>query len=494
MDYDVERAFERIENELISSMFRNFKNHRAEETKYGFNWEAWQALQLQALDDYKRKNKKRFKREFTDINKRIDEFIRQARADGAAAQEIEILEAIRRGYKAKASGGAEIAADFIKMNDRKMDALINATVNDMKRAETAMLRMANDKYRKIIFDAQVYSASGAASYEKAVDMAMKDFLRAGINCVEYKNGARHTTRDYVSMVLATTGKRAYLTGEGEMRKRWGESLVIMNKRGNPCPLCAKFVGKVLVDDVWSGGKPDGVHMLMSRAISEGLYHPRCKDGHTTYFEGISDEGVPYTDKERETLAKEYNSEQKRSHAQNQAEKYSRMAAFALDSENKRQYEKRAQEWREISENTVDKSVESGIIELRGDEMAELHKLGRLNTQPLETEFGKLKTDEIIITDERIAHIKERHPEDYDLFEKYGKSAVENPDLIIMDSGNENTVFMVKRLPDTNLNVIVRLILETDEKDYKNSVMTFYRIRDRNLKKLQNKNKTIYKNE
>ena len=30
-DYDISEAFARIENELISSMFRNFKRHRAEE-------------------------------------------------------------------------------------------------------------------------------------------------------------------------------------------------------------------------------------------------------------------------------------------------------------------------------------------------------------------------------------------------------------------------------------------------------------------------------
>lgn len=144
--------------------------------------------------------------------------------------------------------------------------------------------------------------------------------------------------------------------------------------------------------------------------------------------------------------------------------------------------------------TVDKSGRSGIIKVRSDDVAELHKLGHLNTQPLENEFGKLKTDEIIITNERIAHIKERHPEDYALFEKYGRSSVENPDIIIKDSGHINTVFMVKHLPDTNLNVIVRLILESDNENYKNSVMTFYRIRNRNLKKLENKNKTLYKNE
>ena len=54
--------------------------------------------------------------------------------------------------------------------------------------------------------------------------------------------------------------------------------------------------------------------------------------------------------------------------------------------------------------------------------------------------------------------------------------------------------MVKHLDGTNLNVVARLILECDEKDYKNSVMTFYRLRDKNLKKLQKKNKTLYKSE
>ena len=63
-------------------------------------------------------------------------------------------------------------------------------------------------------------------------------------------------------------------------------------------------------------------------------------------------------------------------------------------------------------------------------MAEIIYLGKLNTQSLENEFGKLRTNDIIITDERIEHIKLRHPQDYNLFEIYGTSTVLNPDLII----------------------------------------------------------------
>lgn len=101
-------------------------------------------------------------------------------------------------------------AEFFKVNDRKLDALIQATTADMQKAEAAVLRMANDQYRKIIYNAQVYANTGAGTYEKAVDMATKDFLSAGLNCVEYANGARHTLSDYADMAIRTASKRAYL--------------------------------------------------------------------------------------------------------------------------------------------------------------------------------------------------------------------------------------------------------------------------------------------
>ena len=54
--------------------------------------------------------------------------------------------------------------------------------------------------------------------------------------------------------------------------------------------------------------------------------------------------------------------------------------------------------------------------------------------------------------------------------------------------------MIKHLENTNLNVVVRLALSTDTIGYKNSVMTFYRIRNKNLNRLINKNKVLYKKE
>lgn len=348
-DYDITAAFQAIEDELIASMIRNMDRHRAEETKEGYEWSMWQAEQLKALEKYKRENQKKYGKQFQQINQEIEDLIRQARVAGGMEQELKILKAIKNGFKGakKVSRGA--AAEFFRLNDRKLEALIEATTHDMERAETAILRKANDDYRKAIFNAQVYANTGAGTYEKAVDMATKDMLSRGLNCVVYANGARHTLADYADMALRTAGKRAYLQGEGEKRQEWGISTVIVNKRGNPCPKCLPFCGKVLIDDVWSGGKKsDGPYPLMSTAIEYGLYHPRCRDSHTTYFPGISTADDTWTRKELEAIKKENQREGRLQYASRQAGKYARLAKFSLDPENRKEYARRAREWNEAA--------------------------------------------------------------------------------------------------------------------------------------------------
>lgn len=345
-DYDIGKAFQSIEDELVASMIRNMKRHRAWEDEEGFHWEQWQALQLKALNEYKKKNQKKYGNQFKDINKSIVAAIQEARMQGGMEQEVKILRAIKNGFKGKkAIKGA--TAEFFKVNERKLDALIKSTVSDMERAETAVLRMANDQYRKIIFNAQVYANSGAGTYEKAVDMATKDFLSAGLNCVEYENGARHTLADYADMAIKTASKRAYLQGEGVKRQEWGIHTVIMNKRGNPCPECLPFVGKIMIDDVWSGGsKDDGDYPLMSAAIEAGLYHPRCKDSHTTYFPGIS---TPPNDKfsKAELADVEVRSKKDAQHqyAKRQVRKYESLYRNSMDDENIRKYRHLSDRWK-----------------------------------------------------------------------------------------------------------------------------------------------------
>ena len=343
MVYDVSRAFERIENELLESMTRNLKKHKAEETELGIEWTQWQAIQLEDLHRFKQEAAKKYGLEFKSMNKKIRETIANASLQGASDEELNVLKALEKGYVLKRERG--LSAGFFQTNQKRLDALMNAVEHDMKTAQTAVLRYANDQYRKIIFQSQVAASSGALTYEKAVDMATSDFLKNGINCITYSNGAVHNIVSYADMAVRTASKRAYLMGEGQKRQEWGISTVILNKRFNACPLCMPFEGKVLIDDVWSGGSSkDGPYPLMSSAMAAGLYHPNCKDKHSTYFEGISSKPESRYYEEKPVIKERQLIENKLNHAKRQAKSYNRLAKNSLDAENQETYRARATEW------------------------------------------------------------------------------------------------------------------------------------------------------
>lgn len=433
-DYNIKEAFERIENELIDSMMRNFSRHRAEETKEGYNWTQWQAEQLKSLEEYRKHNAKKFGKRFKTINSKVEEMIRTAEADGNASQEAEILEAVKDGFKAPKKPSAHSTAEFFKVNDRKLDALIKSTTDDLKRAETAVLRMSNDKYRKAIFNAQVAMNTGAVTYEKAVDIACKDMLNAGLNCVEYKNGARHTLSDYADMAVKTANKRAYLRGEGEKRAEWGVSLVVVNSRQGGCPDCAKYIGKVFIDDVYSNGKKsDGNYPLLSTAIKNGLFHPRCKDSTSTYYPELDDLDAPLSEDEIKELDRQRGIEEKQQYAQRQAERFDRRAEYSLDEDNKRIAQTRADEWHDRADMLEEKAKKAeSVNKITAESVAKSGKSGIIkekSKKPITPITDKAisripKVDIEGYTEEQCLEIQKQHKE----LLKFSKEQNENKEV------------------------------------------------------------------
>lgn len=402
-DYDIGKAFEEIENELIDSMMRNFSRHRAEETKEGYNWTQWQAEQLKSLEEYRKTNAQKFGKQFKSINSKVEEMIHTARADGNAEQELKILEAIKGGFTPNMPTGTS-TGEFFKVNDRKLNALVKSTTDDLKRAETAVLRMSNDKYRKAIFNAQVYANTGAGTYEKAVDMACKDMLNAGLNCVEYKNGARHTLSDYADMAIKTANKRAYLRGEGEERAKYGLSLVVVNSRQGGCLDCAKYIGRVFIDDVYSNGKKsDGDYPLLSTAIAEGLFHPRCKDSTSTHYPELDDLSGPLSDDELAELDRQRGLEVQQQHAEKQAERFDRRAKYSLDEDNKKFAKARADEWHDRADKLAEKVKNAEDISPKA--VAKSQKAVIMKSEGvLDLEQAKKRDHKIYITDVALSKI------------------------------------------------------------------------------------------
>lgn len=457
-EYDIGEAFAAIENEIIASMMRNISRHKAQEEKEGREWSMWQTEQLKALEKFKKQNQKKYPKQFNAINRKIEELICMAEEEGQMDQEAEIFQAIKDGFPAeKIEEG--MAAEFFQLNDRKLEALIKATHSDMQKAETAVLRMAEDQYRKIIYNAQAYANTGAGTYEKAVDMATKDFLAAGLTCVEYKNGSRHTLADYADMAIRTASKRAYLQGEGIKRQEWGISTVIINKRGdNPCPKCLPFVGKVMIDDVWSSGPKDGKspvtgkqYPLISSAIAAGLYHPRCRDSHTTYFEGISTPpDGKFTKKELNDLAEKNRREAQQQYAERQTEKYERLAKYSLDQENKERYSEKAEEWEEQAYRPVTRGEPSTIF-IKPEQKIDIKRIENYSGEVYVSDQAEIKP--------RALHTLNRRTEDalkeWKIpLERKPKIVVVSPDEMPTAYGKydamQNTVFYIPQITDSKI--------------------------------------------
>ena len=120
---------------------------------------------------------------------------------------------------------------------------------------------------------------------------------------------------------------------------------------------------------------------------------------------------------------------------------------------------------------------------KGKNMKEYINIGKIDKSKIGKYAEKIITDEVILTNERLQHILNN-----------AKEIIEQPDYILEDIKNINTMMFIKHIQDTNINIIIRLAVENDDKHPKNSIMTFYRLRNSNLRKMINKNKTIYKNE
>ena len=127
-------------------------------------------------------------------------------------------------------------------------------------------------------------------------------------------------------------------------------------------------------------------------------------------------------------------------------------------------------------------------------MVEFLHVGEMDRALLEPAFGPLQTGLVVLTPECKAHILQEHPTDFPFLEQYGASIVSSPDIILLDQKHAGTVLMIKQLPDTNLNMVVRLALAADPIGRINSVLTFYRLRNKNVKRLCALQKTLYKSE
>ncbi|SHF15291.1 Phage minor capsid protein 2 [Tissierella praeacuta DSM 18095] len=387
--YNIRKIYEQMELELIASVKRNLSRHQEEEQKVGFKFEQWQSAKLRDLERFRKENRKIIDKYDTEIknsiqiiilntyknaqdnvnrfimkikifinkliNKTIDDVYIKFPGDlEPILKDIEnfaldplqeTIERVLENARIWEEAPRPIDDVFFRSNDDKFKALMETVENDFKKANAAVLRRMDDVYRQTIFKTQVHYNTGTITLDKAIDMATKDFLEKGIDAITYSDGKKVNIASYVEMALRTTNHRAYLMGEGKRRQEIGIPFVVASAHATACELCVPWQGKILIDDVYSGGKKeDGPYPLLSEAMEKGFLHPNCRHNLSTYFPGITT--LPKVPDEEKAL-ENYKYEQQQRYIERQIRKYKRLAEGSIDENSQKKYQDKVKEYQKV---------------------------------------------------------------------------------------------------------------------------------------------------
>ncbi len=300
LDYkDIAKIFEEMELRLIASLKRNLSRHKAEEQKEGFKWSAWQAEKLKNIDKFRKENQDILGEYIDVIDKETRQLMIEQFREGEQVAEQSVIEASEKGANILNTPTAIPSDHFFGVNTPKMKRLMDDITTLEKTVETAAVRNMNDVYRTTLNRVQLMMGSGSLTLTEAIDLATREFLDKGINCIVYAGGRRVNIADYVRMALRTTSTRATLQGAAKRFAELGYDTVLISQYGGCSETCEPYQGKVYIDDVftiWNGEKSgdfgksnycDKCFMLLSVAIRGGLFHPNCRHTMGQYIDGLT---------------------------------------------------------------------------------------------------------------------------------------------------------------------------------------------------------------
>lgn len=360
----IARLFEEMELRLIASLARNLAGHKEWEQNEKFRWPAWQALKIRNLEQYRKQNKALMEEYRPVIDEATEQMLHEQFDEGWEQSQQELIEVDPE--RAKQSMPDD---HFFGVNHRRLNSLIDEIQTAESRVERAALRTMEDAYRQTISRVELSMSAGAITLPQAIDMAVKDFLVQGIRCVEYKDGRRVNIADYAQMALRTAATRSMLLGEAQRRAEFGVDTVLVSQYGACSETCLPWQGKVYIDDVWGmwdgersgdrGLSNDGHwYMLLSVAVSNGLFHPNCRHTLLTWRYGDSIPLPMDGDKIRKIAALE----QQQRELERAVRKWKRMAEGTLDEDQKKVYQQKVRE----AQKTVKEFVKEHDDALRRD--------------------------------------------------------------------------------------------------------------------------------
>lgn len=420
------------------------------------------------------------------------------------------------------------------------ESLHNLTLTTANTSQAAYIQACNRAYMQV--------SSGAFDYNTSIRKAVEELSKDGTHIL-YPSG--HTDRIDVAV------RRSVLTGVSQtcgqlqiMRMDEMEcDLVETTAHMGARPTHAVWQGRVFSRS-GKGKYPDFISST-GYGSGDGLMGWNCRHNFYPFYEGISNRaytddelkklnekrvtynGDKYTDYEasqvqrkmerdiRETKRTLTGIDEARKNAPEEALKKGFSEDFGVQSIRLKQQEAKLSDFLAQTGRAEDRSrvqvagfgrivsqksaqtnrkltnIEQGSIMNKTSiaEVRDLHYVGKIDQSIYTCITKDIKSDEVIITDERIRHIKNRHPNDYEKYYNYMRQIIEKPDFII-EANKANTALILKSFYDGNeqFKTILRLITSSENSNFKNSIITFMKINEKEWNRLIKNKKVLYKAE
>ena len=392
---------------------------------------------------------------------------------------------------------------------------------------------AGKQFTDVLDRAWLQIASGGFDYHTAIRMAVKDLARQGMASVTYPSGHTDTLEVAVRRAIVTGCNQTAARAQIALMDELGTDLVETSAHRGARPTHAVWQGRIFSRSGRSDKYPDFVSST-GYGTGAGLCGWNCSHSFGPYIEGAprayspalleqySTEMVAYNGKK----LTRYEAGQQQRYIERQIRRWKREYA-AMDGAGLDTGEAAAKlsAWRAREK---DFCRQTGLK--RQGERSQIAGIGKVTrvkgikpldnsensvTMPLEKVSGVLgvkkvcdldiekyrcvtpgiRISEVIITEERIEHIREGHPDDYERFCSYIPKIIAEPDYII-EANKENTAVVLKEIIENGekFKLILRLKTSGDPEGYKNSIISFWKIGETTWKKTIKNKKILYKSE
>lgn len=378
-----------------------------------------------------------------------------------------------------------------------------------------------------------------SGYSMQLDTAVRLAMRTGAHQLSGKIMDKNMEQTGENLVYVSKHWGARNTGEGIANHENWQGKVYYIKDGTDYSEEAKRIGQERIMNLWyaTGYSVDGAH----ENDPLGLYGYNCRHRYYVWFLGSSsmpdeqeqpkpviidgktydyyavtqkmrsmERAVRALKREKEALGKlgmdtkEIDVKIKRKVEEyqnfcekcNVKEKTERMRYECGTSDLKKTKAwKRLQEVESAEKAIADSDINDTINISTDKGKIEVHTVGKINREIYKCITEDISTDEVVITDNQIQHIKDRHPNDYERFSKYFSEIVAEPDYIIKANKPDTAVILKEIVDDKErFQTVLRLCTSKEPEGYKNSIITFLKIDEKRWNRYLRTKEVLYKKE